>query len=182
MVPISFSYFFFYSLSLWYQNLHQQQKVYRRGPGASVEVDYHSELFALPSSRKKHRKNDSWDEANAVSPIENQVHNRHKKRVAGTSAPTTRKLFSLRCEHFQLAPEEITVLLEHFREAVVDDVHDGGVVMAALLGDGLIQIAVLEVVAILEDIGMLLHGVDLGSQVPVGQTSLVILKVRRNRS
>ena len=39
--------------------------------------------------------------------------------------------------------------------------------MPALFGDSQIKVAVFEVIAILEDIGIILHGVDLGSQVPV---------------
>ncbi len=57
--------------------------------------------------------------------------------------------------------------LEHFREAVVKSVHDGGIVMPALFRDSQIKVAVFEVIAILEDIGILLHRIDLGSQVPV---------------
>ena len=39
--------------------------------------------------------------------------------------------------------------------------------MPALFGDSQIKVAVFEVIAILEDIGIFLHGIDLGSQVRV---------------
>ena len=39
--------------------------------------------------------------------------------------------------------------------------------MPALFGDSQIKVAVFEVIAILEDIGIILHRIDLGSQVPV---------------
>ena len=47
-------------------------------------------------------------------------------------------------------------LFEHFREAVVKSVHDGGIVMSALFGDRQIKVAFFEVIAILEDIGIFL--------------------------
>ena len=74
-------------------------------------------------------------------------------------------------DYFHSALDELWSL-EHFREAVVKSVHDGGIVMPALFRDSQIKVAIFEVIAILEDISMRLHGVDLGSQVAVSHVGL----------